>query len=115
MAKLSRSALEAFEDRMVIHLNKCFPAQCKAGGEPKVRETIRYGIERASTHGMTAERDVCKFIDLMFVYGRNFDVDPNLTWPSAVFNDRSLRDPTIKMEVLYETGMQHQPGAKSHG
>src|SRR5215203_5799575 len=91
MSTFSRAAVETFEDHMVVHLNKCFPAQCQAGGEQKVRETIRYGIERASTYGIKAQRDVCKYIDLMFVYGRDFDKDPNLTWPSAVLNDRAMR------------------------
>src|SRR5687768_3870557 len=70
MSTLSEASVERFETSMVVHLNKCFPDQCRALGEPRVRETIRYGIERASVYGITAQRDVCKYIDLMFVFGQ---------------------------------------------
>src|SRR6185369_45712 len=115
MVAFRRAAVETVEDRMVVHLNEWFPAQCKAGGEEKVRQTIRYGMERASAYGITAERDVCKYVDLMFVYSRDFDKDQSLTWPSAVLTDRAMRDPTVKMEALYEAGMKNEPGGKSHG
>jgi hypothetical protein len=115
MLAFSRSAVDTFEDRMVVHLNKCFPSSSKTAGEQKVRQTIRYGMERAGRHGIKAERDVCKFIDLMFVYGRDFDRDPNLAWASAILNNRAMRDPTMKAEALYEAGMQHQPAMRKHG
>ena len=73
MAMFSGTALQSFEDRVAAHLNRCFPDQCKLLGEPSLRGTIRYGIERASQHGINAEREVCKYIDLMVVFGRDFD------------------------------------------
>jgi hypothetical protein len=115
MIAFSRSAMETFEDRVVIHLKKCFPRQCEADGVPKVRETVRYGIERASSYGITAHRDVCKYIDLMFIYGLDFDKDPGLAWPSAVLHDNGMREPTLKMETLYEAGMQHERALADHG
>jgi hypothetical protein len=115
MAAFSESAIAAFENRLALHLHKCFPAECEAGGEQKVRETIRYGIERAATYGITAHRDVCKYIDLMFVYGRDFDTDPRLAWPSAVLSHRAMRTPTLKLETLYEAGIQHEQAVKHYG
>ena len=115
MARFSKAAAVTFEDEVVVHLNKCFPEECRAFGEPKVRETVRYGVERASAYGITAQRDVCKYIDLMFVFGRDFDRDPKLTWPSAVLKDRAMREPTVKLERLYETGKKHDPRVTTHG
>jgi hypothetical protein len=113
MRSMSDNANRTFEDRMVVHLTKCFPNQCRQQGEPKVREWIRYGIKRASEYGITAQRDTCKYIDLMFVYGREFDQDTNLPWASSILNDRALRDPTTKLETLYETGKQQQGGVRN--
>jgi hypothetical protein len=94
--------LKEFEDRVVAHLARCFPTQCEVLGEPEVRGTIRYGIERAAAYGMVAERDVCKYIDLMIVYGRNFDRDPALPWVRAILNDQTAEDPSVTVDRLYE-------------
>src|ERR1700681_3763804 len=100
MDAFSENASQAFEDRMMAHLNRCFPDQCGAMQEAGVRETIRYGIEQAADHGITAQRDVCKYIDLMVVFGRDFDRDPAVPWASSILNDRALIDPTVRTETL---------------
>ncbi len=115
MGALADHVSRTFEDRMVAHLNKCFPSECRERGDPEVRAWIRYGIERASAYGITAQRDVCKYIDLMFVFGRDFDRDPNLPWAASILNDRALRDPTTNLETLYEAGKQHERGVRNRG
>lgn len=112
---LSENASQTFEDRMVAHLNRCFPDQCKAMQEPEVRETIRYGVKQAAQYGIKAQRDVCKFIDLMVVFGRDFDRDPGVPWASSILSDRALKDPTVRTEALYEAGKQHEKEATSSG
>ena len=107
MAMFSGTALQSFEDRVSAHLDRCFPVQCKLLGEPGVRETIRYGIERASTYGIKAEREVCKYIDLMVVFGRDFDCDPGLPWASATLNNWRLKNSSVRLERLYETAKEH--------
>jgi hypothetical protein len=76
-----------FEARMTVHLNTYFPEQCDALGDVGVLDAVSHGIERASTYGLRSQRDVCKYIDLMFTLGRDFDVDPRLPWVRAVLND----------------------------
>lgn len=104
---------KAFEDRMLQHLNKIFPEQCKALGEPKLRETIQYGTQRAASYLITSERDVCKYIDLMIIYGRDFDQDTNLPWAQAVLQNKNIRDPSAKIERLYKAAEKHQNKSKS--
>jgi hypothetical protein len=72
-AVFSQVEMGKFEDWTLAHLRKFFPDQCAALGEPELREWIRYGIWRAAHHGVTAKRDVCKYLDLMIVFGRDFD------------------------------------------
>src|SRR5438105_3713106 len=73
LAAFSRADAARFEQWMLDHLRKFFAKQCEAAGEPDLRETIRYGIERAAAHGFHSKRDICKYIDLMVVLGRDFD------------------------------------------
>jgi hypothetical protein len=108
MSALAKGGATAFEDRMVVHLNKCFPGRCQKLPEVQVRETIRLGIDRAAGYGVSTERDVCKYIDLMMVFGRDFDERADLPWASRILNDLVLKDGTARIERLYTVAKEQQ-------
>jgi hypothetical protein len=94
---------KAFEDRVVVHIKKIFPEQFQSLGEPKLRETIEYGTQRAAAYRITSERDVCKYIDLMILYGREFDKDPKLPWAQSILQNQAIKDPSIKINRLFHS------------
>jgi len=102
VAAFRNDKLKKFEDRMLVHLEKFFPMQCKAADETQVREIIRYGIKSAAQYGITAERDVCKYIDLMVVFGRDFDRDPKVPWARSILDDDRAKNPGVIVDRLYE-------------
>ncbi len=102
---LSRLEVQKFEDSMVEHLNRLFPAQSKCAGEAPLRETIQYGIKRAAAYGITSERDVSEYIDLMAVYGRDFDADQRFAWTRDILARQD--DPGRKIEALREAAKSH--------
>lgn len=106
MGVLEQAVLRDFEDRMVVHLQRFFPQQYAALGNDGICETIQYGIERAKSYGVVDERDVCKYIDLMIVFGRDFDTSPKTPWAGRILNIESLTDPTSKVERLWDEGMK---------
>jgi hypothetical protein len=108
METLSNLSLRKFEDRMAAHLERCFPAECRALGPDEVRQEIRYGIQRASTYGIDLERDVCRYIDLMFAFGRDFDMDPRQSWAGRILKDDSIDNATAKVERLYSTAKEQE-------
>ena len=108
MAAFGPLGKKVFEDRMVAHLKKHFPEQSAALGEPKVRETIQYGTQRAAAYRIISERDVCKYIDLMMVYGRDFDKDANLPWVQSILNNQAIRNPSTKIERLYKAAKKQE-------
>jgi len=90
-----------FQDWMVAHVTKFFPQQCTAlGAESKVRDLIWYGVARSATYGITAKREVCKYVDLMMVLGRDFDTDERLGWAARILTQPGR--PGDKMTALYE-------------
>ena len=107
MSAFAEGATSDFENRMVVHLNKCFPAECETLREPGVRKTIRHGIDRAAKYGIKSERDVCKYIDFMMVYGRDFDTREDLPWASRILNDQVLRNSTARMDSLFAAAKEH--------
>ncbi len=99
LAVLSQLEVQKFEDWTLTHLQKFFPKQCSALGERQLREWIQHGIRRAAHYGFTAKRDVCKYIDLMIVFGRDFDTDKRSRWAGEIL----LRsgNPGARMQALF--------------
>jgi hypothetical protein len=105
-----QEALQNFEDRMIEHVSKFFPKEFGALGEAKVRETIEYGIKRADSYGIVAERDVCKYVELVVVFGLDFDRDSSLPAASDVLNDKRLKYVSDRMNHLWEMLMGQGQG-----
>lgn len=101
-------AKEAFEDRAIAHIKRVFPEQSQTLGVPKLRETIQYGTQRAASYRIISERDVCKYIDLMILYGRDFDKDSNLPWAQSVLQNQAIRNPTSKIDRLYKAAKKKE-------
>jgi len=99
---------KTFEDRVIAHLKKVFPEQSESLGEPKLRESIQYGKQRAASYKIISERDVCKYIDLMIVYGRDFDKDPNHPWAQSILQNQAIRSPSSKIERLYKAAKKQE-------
>src|SRR5581483_4821649 len=105
MALFSAAAEKQFEDWMVVHLNKFFAQKCSSLGEERLRELIRYGIRRASSYRVTIRREVCKYIDVMLVLGRDFDKDPKYSWAKETL-DADI-DPAVKGTSLLSATRAH--------
>ena len=99
-AVFSQLEVRKFEEWMLAHLKKFFPGQCAAAGDQRLLETVQYGIRRAAVHGITAKHDVCKYIDLMIVFGRDFDTDRRSQWAGEILGRR--RNLGVKMQILLQ-------------
>lgn len=112
----SMVAAKNFEDHMVAHLAEFFPQPYQKLGEAKTRAAIQQGVVKAQKYGIVSEHDVCIYIDMMFEYGNDFDVDPALPWASQVLNDPKIWNPTYKVNRLFDAAMdQRKSGAKANG
>jgi hypothetical protein len=97
-------AMLDFEDRMVAHVERCLPERAATLGDVELRARIRLGIERAASVGFVAERDVCRFIDLMLVFGSEFD--RNCPWAAEILEGRTADDPLGTIHALFERGLE---------
>jgi hypothetical protein len=101
MDALSKSMEQNFEKRMVNHISEFFPDQVGKLGNTGVLKTIRYGIRKAASYGIDKECDVCKYIDLMIVFGRDFDANPAYEEAKRVLTSPKDTAKT-KMRKLYK-------------
>lgn len=105
---LDRDMRKRFEQRMFAHVQQFFPQRCKALGEASVREWIGTGIARAAGYGVVAEVDVCRYIDVMFVFGREFDTDPQLPWAARILSARPA-DACARVNHLVKSAKKQVP------
>jgi hypothetical protein len=101
----SEVEVRRFEDWTIAHLKKFFPRECAALGDPRLRDTVQYGIVRARTHGITSKRDVVKYIDLTIVFGRDFDTNKRLRWAADILAQR--RQPDFRLPNLLRAAKAH--------
>lgn len=108
MEQFREAAVKRFERKMLSHLLKFFPKECRLLTEPDLHQMIRQGIAKAKTYGITAERDVCLYLDVMLVLGRDFDRDPKLSWVHSILTRRSLASVSARVERLYDLALESQ-------
>jgi hypothetical protein len=89
-----------YERRLAAHLRKHFAETCAALGDQGLGDAVRYGIQRARSYGIQAERDVVKYLNLMFVFGRDFDTDPRFPWAASMLRSTDY-GPTLRINQVY--------------
>ncbi len=102
LQSLSAASLENFKTRLVAHIREWFPHQYAVLGDPLTRLLVDLGVESARDRGIEGKRDICGFIDLMLIFGPDFDKDPDLPWARAILDDTNIPS-TEKMPRLLET------------
>jgi len=75
---------EMLECRLVAHAERLWPERCERMGRETVRQWVRAGVRRARGCGIEAEYDLSRFVDLLFLLGRDFDTDPAAAWAGEI-------------------------------
>jgi len=105
--ELGKIALKRFEDSMVEHIKEFFPKYYEIHEEPLIRKVILYAVDRAESYDLITERDVCLYINLVFLLGSNFDTDPQLPWAAETLNDETITDSVTRIDTLYDKAMEY--------
>lgn len=107
MDAFSKSCARNFEQRMVRHLEARFPARCAAMDSSSLLLLVQKGIERAASHGITAEIDVCQFVELTCTLGEEFDEDPSLPWATEILGRAGPDKASERVEKLSAAASHH--------
>ena len=106
MQALGRYAQEAFETRLLAHIQECFPVHRREVGPDRLRLVIRQGTENAARYGMRGQREIYLFVSLMLYFGSSFDTDPQLGW-SAGLQNPSEPDSFLRLEATYDSAVEY--------
>lgn len=94
-------ARQKFEDRATEHCRRVFKDDCEKLGDETLRSRIAVGTDAAGTYGIRKERDVIRYVDLMFILSEDFDKNPSFPWAAKILKDEALGG-TTKMDRLWD-------------
>jgi len=62
-----------FRAKLREHLAAHFPGACAALDAEQLDAVLDHGLARARAHGFERERELAKYLGLVFAFGRDFD------------------------------------------
>lgn len=108
MKTFEKAAQRAFEDEMVAHLAEFSPPLFKVIGEAQMRKTVRFGIDRADSHGFTFRGPIRLYLELMLLFGSYFDTDPQYPWAAETLTNQDSGPQMQRAEQLYERTLDYR-------
>ncbi|MDY6991875.1 MAG: hypothetical protein SVR94_04620, partial [Pseudomonadota bacterium] len=76
-------------------------------GETQLRKVIQYSVSQAEQYGLTTQREVCLYLNLMLLLGSDFDTDIQLPWAKQALKDETTISPYVRIKRLYDVAMIH--------
>ena len=99
------------EDRMVRHLQEFSPQHSDVIGEPGVRQVVRRGLARADKHRFTYRGPVRLYLELVYMFGSDFDIDPLYPWAGAILTAGDETDQMERAKRLHEKALEYSDTA----
>jgi len=115
MEILSRQRRQQFEERLLEHLKQVMPERCQELGDDRLRAEIRYGIERAMSYDIAAERDVASYLAVMLRFGRDFDQSPERPWVQSILTDRTSSAENRLRRLRWRLSQAEAPSPSGRG
>lgn len=80
-------AESALVRQILDHLAEFFPDHCETLRPAALRAHVEQAIAQARSHGLTEGPHLCLFVDLVFLFGHDFDSQP---WAAGILRDPEL-------------------------
>lgn len=100
------------EPRLMSHLREYFASSTRTMSDEEVVGLIRMGVDRAREHGIDTERGACKYLNLMFAFGEDFDRDPRLPWAREILSGARIHHGFSTIDFLHRVALEHEDQAR---
>lgn len=94
---IAEDRLRRFEDRAIGYIRSQFPETAVSGDDAELRKRVRTAVVKANSYGLTGERDILRYLHVMYAAG--FDFDTRCSWAEMILRDPEL-EPQSKTEEL---------------
>jgi hypothetical protein len=88
----------------IAHLRNCIPDICATLSEQELRDIVRWARKRCRRYGVERDYDFFRYLNLMFMFGFEFDVDPQYGWAARTLTAKGLH-PSAKIDLLMDHAM----------
>lgn len=102
MRVFAEDATRRFAERLCVSLRSQFPEHCAALGPHGLEAEVQHGIAAARSFGFVSSTDICRFLNLQIVLGRDFRLRPENAWAAAWLDPFDELSPSARMQGLYE-------------
>ncbi|MDD4880649.1 MAG: hypothetical protein PHX10_03650 [Gallionellaceae bacterium] len=100
---LMEAMRSTFKQRLVVRVQKQFPAYAAAVGERGVAGLVDLALQRSQRRGYRAERESVLWLDLMVRLGAAFDDDPLLPWGGKLADAAPGGDSLAQLNEINDT------------
>ena len=91
------------EARAMGHLKSCIAEICAMMTEADLLEIIRWGRSRSRRYGIEREYDFFRYLNLMFMFGVDFDISPQYPWAARTLTSKGRA--AARMDLLMDHAM----------
>ena len=91
------------EARAMRHLKSCIAESCASMTEADLLEIIRWGRRRSRRYGIEREYDFFRYLNLMFMFGVDFDTSPRYPWAARTLTSKGRA--SARMDLLMDHAM----------
>jgi len=112
VAALDAAMLNSFRGRMAAHLKETLPDQVGSQDDATLTATIDAGIDAARSLGLSAERDVARFVDLVVGLGPSFLDAAETSWTRALLENQR-QAPSARLDAVYRQLESRRPDLAS--
>ena len=99
---------QKFEERLVEHLRQTWPEECAELGEIRLRRRVLDGVCKATEYGFSEESHVSRFMNLIFLWGDDFDSDDDRPRVREILHSKALsaRNKITQLIILAEDELE---------
>ncbi|MCD4732572.1 MAG: hypothetical protein K8R74_18375 [Bacteroidales bacterium] len=100
-------SFQSFLDEMVDHIKDFTPKLFETIGKENIRQIIKLGITRAKKYDLTYHSTVKFYLELMFMFGCDFDSDPQYPWIKEILEEGADWNQEERGDEIYEKVMDY--------
>jgi hypothetical protein len=98
---LAETVTKKFVMRVERHLNKIWPQKCNEMGAEAVQQSIWRAIDEAKYFGVSTERNVVRYLDLIYSYDWGAYAKNSPSWVTDILHDSDLTGDE-KIDQIYQ-------------
>ncbi len=101
------ASIRRLENELNRYLWKFNPKHCDVLGKSGVNTVIQRSMKKANSYGFTNKGPMRQYMELVFIFGSDFDTDPIFPWAGRILRDNDKPDQMLRVERLHVKALEY--------